>query len=58
MRAEFRKMAGEEERMFTFLHDLGLAIGREPTDGTLSRIIVDGVIKVVGARGGALRQIK
>jgi len=54
VRAEFREMAGEEERMFTFLHDLGMAIGKEPTDGALSRMIVEGVIKVVGALGGAI----
>lgn len=54
IRAEFREMAGEEERMFTFLHDLGLAIGKEATDGALSRLIVDGVIKVVDAYGGAI----
>ncbi len=54
IRAEYREMAGEEERMFTFLHDLGLAIGKEPTDGALSKMIVDGVLKVVGARGGAI----
>ncbi len=52
--AEFHEMEVEEERMFTFLHDLGLAIGKEPTDGALSRMIVDGVLKVVGARGGAI----
>ena len=40
--------------MFTFLHDLGLAIGKEPTDGALSKMIVDGVLRVVGARGGAI----
>ncbi len=54
IRAKYREMAGEEERMFTFLHDLGLAIGKEPTDNALSRMIVDGVLKVVGARGGAI----
>ncbi len=54
IRAAFRAMAGEEERMFTFLHNLGLAIGKEPTDGALSKMIVDGVLKVVGARGGAI----
>ena len=54
IRVKYREMAGEEERMFTFLHDLGLAIGKEPTDGALSRMIVDGVLKVVGARGGAI----
>lgn len=52
--AKYHAMAGEEERMFTFLHDLGLAIGKEPTDGALSKMIVDGVLKVVDARGGAI----
>lgn len=51
---QYREMEGEEERMFSFLHDLGLAIGREPTDGALSRMIVDGVLRVVGASGGAI----
>ncbi len=54
IRAEFAEMEGEEQRMFTFLHDLGLAIGKEPTDGALSKMIVDGVLEVVGARGGAI----
>lgn len=54
IRERFRKMEGEEERMFTFLHDLGLAIGMEPTDGEISRMIVEGVLKVVGAKGGAI----
>jgi sigma-B regulation protein RsbU (phosphoserine phosphatase) len=54
IRAMFREMEGEEERMFTFLHDLGMEIGREPTDGGLSRMIVEGVLKVVGASGGAI----
>ncbi len=54
VRARFREMEGEEERMFTFLHDLGLAIGTEPTDGALSRMIVEGVLKVIGAKGGAI----
>ncbi|MEP2775523.1 MAG: GAF domain-containing SpoIIE family protein phosphatase [Luteolibacter sp.] len=52
--AQYRELEGEEERMFSFLHDLGLAIGQEPTDGALSRMIVEGVLKVVGARGGAI----
>lgn len=51
---QYQEMEGEEQRMFSFLHDLGLAIGREPTDGELSRMIVDGVLKVVGAHGGAI----
>lgn len=56
MRRQFREMAGEEERMFSFLHDLGLVIGREPSDAALSRMIVEGVLKVVGASGGAIYQ--
>lgn len=54
IRKRFREMEGEEERMFTFLHDLGLAIGQEPTDGALSKMIVEGVLQVVGAKGGAI----
>jgi sigma-B regulation protein RsbU (phosphoserine phosphatase) len=54
IRRKFREMEGEEERMFRFLHDLGLAIGRETTDSALSRMIVEGVLKVVGASGGAI----
>jgi sigma-B regulation protein RsbU (phosphoserine phosphatase) len=56
MRRKFREMEGEEERMFSFLHDLGLVIGREPSDLALSRMIVEGVLKVVGASGGAIYQ--
>lgn len=56
VRRQFREMAGEEERMFSFLHDLGLVIGREPSDAALSRMIVEGVLKVVGASGGAIYQ--
>lgn len=51
---KFREMEREEERMFSFLHDLGRVIGREPTDAALSRMIVEGVLKVVGASGGAI----
>lgn len=56
LRLSFREMAREEERMFSFLHDLGLVIGREPSDAALSRMIVEGVLKVVGASGGAIYQ--
>jgi phosphoserine phosphatase RsbU/P len=56
VRRKFREMEGEEERMFSFLHDLGLVIGREPSDAALSRMIVEGVLKVVGASGGAIYQ--
>lgn len=54
MRRKFREIEGEEERMFSFLHDLGLVIGREPSDSALSRMIVEGVLKVVGASGGVI----
>lgn len=40
--------------MFTFLHDLGSAIGREPSDGELSKTIVEGVMDVVGAEAGTV----
>ncbi len=54
IRRRFNDLEGEEQRMFTFLHDLGLAIENEPSPTVLSRIIVDGIDKVVGARGGAI----
>ncbi len=53
-RKKFNDLEGEEQRMFTFLHDLGLAIENEPSPTLLSRIIVDGIDKVVSARGGAI----
>jgi sigma-B regulation protein RsbU (phosphoserine phosphatase) len=53
-RAELTAMEGEEERMFDFLHDLGSSIGSDPTMVGLYRLIVDGVNRVVAARGGAL----
>lgn len=48
------EVEGAESRMFAFLHDLGLAIENEPSPALLSRIIVDGIDKVVTARGGAI----
>lgn len=54
MRRRFRDFEGEEQRMFSFLHELGLAIENEPSPTMLSRIIVDGIDKVVNARGGAI----
>ena len=54
IRRKFHEMEREEQRMFTFLHDLGLAIEQEPSSSQLSRIIVDGIDKVVGAKGGAI----
>jgi sigma-B regulation protein RsbU (phosphoserine phosphatase) len=54
IRKKFNDLEDEEQRMFTFLHDLGLAIENEPSPSLLSRIIVDGIDKVVTARGGAI----
>ena len=55
-RAKFRfdALEGEEQRMFTFLHELGLSIENEPSSSLLSRIIVDGIDNVVAACGGAI----
>jgi phosphoserine phosphatase RsbU/P len=54
VRTRFLEIEGGEARMFSFLHDLGLAIGKDPSPNELSRIIVDGIDKVVKARGGAV----
>ena len=54
VRQRFSNLERGEHRMFTFLHDLGLAIENEPEPSVISRIIVDGVDKVVSARGGAI----
>jgi sigma-B regulation protein RsbU (phosphoserine phosphatase) len=54
VRRRFHDMEHEEERMFSFLHELGQAIENEPSPAVLSRIIVDGIDKVVNARGGAV----
>lgn len=54
LRKRLRDLEGEEMRMFSFLHELGLAIEGEPSPSVLSRIIVDGIDKVVNASGGAV----
>lgn len=54
LRTRFRDHDAKEHRMFTFLHDLGESIENEPSSAVLSRIIVDGIDKVVAARGGAI----
>ena len=54
MRLRFHELEGEEQRMFSFLHELGNAIEGDPSPEMLSRIIVDGIDKVVKARGGAV----
>lgn len=53
-RQKFTDLEGEELRMFSFLHDLGIAIENDPSPYVLSKIIVDGIDKVVSARGGAI----
>ncbi len=54
LRVRFRDHDAKEHRMFTFLHDLGESIEGEPSPAVLSRIIVDGIDKVVKATGGAI----
>lgn len=54
LKSVLKALEGEEQRMFHFLHDLGLAIGKEPTNKALSRTIVEGIVEVVGATGGAI----
>lgn len=54
MRSRFRDFEGEEQRMFSFLHELGKAIEEEPSPSALSRLIVEGISGVVNARGGAV----
>lgn len=53
-KSQLAALLGEEGRMFDFLHDLGEAIGRESGRIGLHRVIVEGVNRVVDARGGAL----
>jgi len=54
VRQRFHDCESGEQRMFDFLHDLGLAIENEPSVSMLSRIIVDGIDQVVNAHGGAI----
>ena len=54
VRRRLRELSGEEQRMFAFLHDLGQSIENEPSPAMLSRLIVDGINRVVNARGGAI----
>lgn len=48
------QLEGEENRMFAFLHTLGLAIEKDHSKGKLHREIVDGIVTVVDAIGGAI----
>lgn len=52
--AEKDQIVGEECRMFTFLHTLGIAIEQDHSEAKLHREIVDGLITVVDAVGGAI----
>ncbi|MGA0899710.1 MAG: PP2C family protein-serine/threonine phosphatase [Luteolibacter sp.] len=54
IRNRFRDFEVEEQRMFSFLHDLSVAIEVEPSHSALARIIVDGISEVVNAHGGAI----
>ncbi|MFM2170565.1 MAG: hypothetical protein RI957_794 [Verrucomicrobiota bacterium] len=47
-------IVGEEQRMFHFLHDLGEAIEKDSSPHSVNRTIVDGVVDVVSAQGGAI----
>ena len=51
---EKSEIVGEEERMFHFLHDLGEAIEKDSSPHSVNRMIVDGVVDVVSAQGGAM----
>ncbi|MEM1084715.1 MAG: GAF domain-containing SpoIIE family protein phosphatase [Verrucomicrobiota bacterium] len=51
---ELVAIEGEEERMFAYLHDLGVAIGKDTTRSGMVRMIVDGVNGVLSAQGGAI----
>ena len=44
----------EEYRMFEFLHTLGIAIEEDHSANKLHREIIDGIVTVVNARGGAI----
>jgi len=57
MKHRLKNFEGEEHRMFAFLHDLGSAIESDTSVKALSRMIVDGIDKVVSARGGAIYYI-
>ncbi len=53
-RHEKKQLEGEEDRMFAFLHTLGLAIEEDHSEGKLHREIVDGLVTVVDGVGGAM----
>lgn len=54
LRDEEDAIVAEERRMFGFLHDLGEAISRADNHGSLHRLIVEGMQKVIDGAGGAI----
>lgn len=54
IRQRFREIESGELRMFAFLTELGHAIEHDPSLSELSRIIVDGMHRVIGAEGGGI----
>lgn len=48
------QIAGEEHRMFEFLHMLGSALEEDHSENKLHREIVDGLVTVTDALGGAI----
>lgn len=53
LQAEREEIVVEERRMFTFLHELGIAIANEHRQSSLHKFIVEGAMKVTGSEGGA-----
>src|SRR3569623_3725956 len=53
LQAEREEIVVEERRMFTFLHELGVAIANEHRQSSLHKFIVEGAMKVTGSEGGA-----
>ncbi|MFC5051213.1 SpoIIE family protein phosphatase [Rubritalea spongiae] len=49
-----KTLEGEGNRLFDFLHMLGIALEEDHSASTLHREIVDGVKEVVSSKGGAL----
>lgn len=54
IKSEKELIEGEENKMFEFLHMLGIALEEDHSEGKLHREIVDGLVEVVDALGGAI----
>ncbi|MFV1979462.1 MAG: hypothetical protein ACC649_08940, partial [Myxococcota bacterium] len=54
LRQEREEIEGEEQRMFDFLHGLGVALQSDVTARSVNRYIVNGVVKVMAAHSGCL----